>query len=113
MASGGLLAGDALFDHAHDVALLHDQELFAIDLDLGPGPFAKQHAVADFDVDGDELTRLVAATGAYGEDLALGGLFLRGVRNNDAARGLFLRIDALDDNPVVKRTKLHDFLLTC
>src|SRR5215471_7658944 len=52
-ASGGLLLGHALFDDAHDVALLHDQEIFAIDLDLGARPLAEQHAVADPDVDRD------------------------------------------------------------
>src|SRR2546429_4915266 len=31
VASGGLLSSDALFDDAHDVALLHDQELLAVD----------------------------------------------------------------------------------
>src|SRR5499427_4840636 len=111
VASGGLLAGDALFDDAHDVALLHDQELFAVDLDLGARPFAEQHPVADLDVDGDQLAGLVAAAGANRDDLALGGLFLGGVGDDDAAGGLLFGIDALDDNAVVKRTKLHDVLL--
>src|SRR6266566_192581 len=111
MASGGLLLGDALFDDAHDVALLHDQELFAVDLDLGARPFAEQHAVADLDVDRDQLAGLVAAAGANGRNLALGGLLLGGVGNDDAAGALFLGIDALDDDAVVKRTKLHDVLL--
>src|SRR6266478_33711 len=111
MASGGLLLGDALFDDAHDVALLHDQELFAVDLDLGARPFAEQHSVADLDVDRNELAGLVAAAGANRDHFALGGLFLGGVGNDDAAGGLLFGIDALDDNTVVKRTKLHDVLL--
>src|SRR6516164_9201827 len=112
MASGGLLLGDALLDDAHDVALLHDQELFAIDLDLGAGPLAEQHAVANLDVDRDELAVLVAATRPDCDDLALRGLFLRSVGNDDAAGGLFLGVHALDDDAVVKRTKLHAVLLT-
>src|ERR1044072_155232 len=111
-ASGRLLPGDALFDYAHDVALLHDQELFAVDLDLGAGPFAKQHPVADLDVDRDELAGLVAATRSYGDDLALGRFLFRRVGNDDAAGGLLFGIDALDDNAVVKRTKLHGVLLS-
>src|SRR6185437_8111785 len=52
---GGLLAGDArTFQHAHDVALFHDQQLLAVDLDLGARPFAEQHAVADLHVDRGE-----------------------------------------------------------
>jgi hypothetical protein len=29
-------------DHAHDVALLHDEDIRPIDLDLGAGPLAEQ-----------------------------------------------------------------------
>src|SRR5207245_9683419 len=94
-----------------DVALLQDQQLLAVDLGLGARPFAEQHPVANLDVDGDELAGLVAAAGANRDDLALGGLFLGGVGNDDAAGGLLFGIDALDDNAVVKRTKLHDVLL--
>ena len=80
-----LLLGHRLVEHAHDVGLLHDQELLAIDLDFGPRPLAEQHAVADLDVDWDKLASLVAAAGADSNDLALRGLFLGGVGNNDAA----------------------------
>src|SRR6185312_4808742 len=65
--SGGLLPGLVLglgFDqHPHDVALFHDEVLDTINLDLGAGPFAEQDAVADFDIDRDELAALVAAAG--------------------------------------------------
>src|SRR5262245_5960256 len=110
--SGGLLLGRALFDDAHDVGLLHDEELVAVDLDFRARPFAEQHAVADLDVDGDQLAGLVAAARTHRDDLALGGLFLGGVGNDDAAGGLLLGIDALDDDAVVKRTKLHGVLLS-
>src|SRR5438552_13225991 len=108
----GLPSGDRLVEHAHDVGLLHDQEFLAVDLDLGARPFAEQDAIADLDVDGDELAGLVAAARTDGDDLALGRLFLGGVRNDDAAGRLLLGIDALDDDAVVKRTKLHGVLLT-
>src|SRR6202011_4409087 len=63
-------------DHAHDVALLHDQEFLAIELDLGARPFAEQHAIADLEVDRDQLAGLVAAARADRRDFALRGLFL-------------------------------------
>src|SRR5262249_23309245 len=110
-ASGGLLSGDLLIEHAHDIGLLHDQEFLAVDLDLGARPFAEQHAVANLDVDGDELPILVAAAWADGDDLTLGGFFLGGVGADDATGRLILGIDALDDDAVVKRTKLHGILL--
>jgi len=59
-----------------------------------------------------EIAGLVAAAGADGDDLALGGLLLGGVGNDDAAGRLFLGIDALDDHAVVKRAKLHGILPT-
>src|SRR2546426_11852388 len=62
-------------------------------------------------VDRNELAGLVAAAGANLDHFALGGLFLGGIGNDDAAGGLLFGIDALDDNTVVKRTKLHDVLL--
>jgi hypothetical protein len=42
-----------------------------------------------------------------GDDLALLRLFLRGVGNDDPPRGLFLGVNALDDDTVVKRTEFH------
>ncbi len=77
-----------------------------------PDHFAEQHAVADPDIDRNELAGLVAAAGAHGDNLALRGLFLGGIGNDDAASGLFLGINALDDNAVVKRAKLHAVLLS-
>src|SRR6185312_15640599 len=105
---GGLLlrGGDAL-EHAHDVGLLHDQEILAVDLDLGARPLAEQHDVADLHVDRGELAALVAATRADGDDFALARLFLRSVRNDDATGSLLLGVDALDDDAVVKRAELH------
>src|SRR4029450_12983617 len=73
----------------------------------GARPFAEQHAVADLDVDGDELAALVAAAGPNGEDLALLRFLPGGVRNDYAASGLGLGIDALDDNAVVQRSEFH------
>src|SRR5215203_2563804 len=106
----GLLLGQRLVDHAHDVGLLHDQELLAVDLDLGARPFAEQHAVANLDVDWDELACFVAATRANSDDFTLGRLLLGGVGNDDAAGRLRLGVDALDDDAVVKRTELHGIL---
>src|SRR6185437_7067800 len=108
---GLLLGGDAALDDAHDIALLHDEEILAIDLHFGARPFAEQNGVADLEVDRNEFAGFIAATGADGDDLALARLFLRCVRDDDAAGSLFLGIDALDDDAVVKRTEFHENLL--
>jgi hypothetical protein len=71
-------AGAALLrEHAHDVALLHDQHLLAVDLDLGAGPLAEQNLVFWLQLQGNDPAVLAACTGADGDDLALLG-FLRG-----------------------------------
>ena len=70
--------------------LLHDQEILAVDLDLGARPLAEQDAVAGLDVERDELAALVAGAGADGDDLALLRLLLGGVGNDDAALRLLL-----------------------
>jgi len=103
-ALGGLLlGGSAAFDDAHDIGLLHDQEILAVDLHFSARPFAKQHRVADFQVDRDQLAALVAAARADGDDFALRGLLFGRVGNDDAASSFFFGINALDDDAVVKR----------
>ena len=55
--------------------------------DLGAAVLAVDDGVADLDVERDELAgRLGAAAGADGEDLALLGLLLGGVGDDEAAR---------------------------
>src|SRR6476469_3432460 len=103
----GLLAGDRLIEHAHDVALLHDEVIDAVDLDLGPGPFSKQHDLASLQIDGNQFAVIVAAPRTDGDALALGGFLLRRIWNDDPACTLFFGVDALDYNPIMKRTKLH------
>src|SRR5215813_12670749 len=104
----GLLGSN---QYAHDVGLLHDQEFLAVELDLGARPFAEQHAVTDLEVDRNQLAGLVAAAGADGNHLTLRGLFLGGVRNDDAALGLLFGVDALHYDAVVQRAEFgfgHD-----
>src|SRR4051794_10708994 len=101
------LLRDRLLDDAHDVALLHDQEILAIDAHLGAGPLAEENAVAGLHVERNDLAALVAGAGTGGDDLALLGLLLGGVGDDDAALRLLLGVDAADDNTVMKRTEFH------
>src|SRR5665213_2210916 len=78
------------FDDAHDVGFLHDDDILAVDLDLGARPFAEQHAVADFDVERMQRAILAARARADSDDLAFHRLFLGGVGDDDAARGLLV-----------------------
>src|ERR1700722_10283481 len=94
-----------LSQHAHDVAFLHDQQFFAVELDLGAGPFAEQDAIADLEVDRDQLASFIPPALTYLRDFALRGLFLGAVGNDDAALGLLLGIDTFDHDTVMQWAK--------
>ena len=98
--SGGFLLGGR-FEDAEDVALLHDQEIVAVDLHFAAGPLTKQHAIADFDVEGIDLARFVASTGTNSNNFALLRLFLGCVGDDDAPNLLFALFQALNDDAVV------------
>ena len=55
----------------------------------------------------NDLAAVVAGAGADGLDDALGGLFLGGVGDDDAASGFLFAVDAPDDHPVVQGTESH------
>src|SRR5579872_1697016 len=105
--SGFLLGGGRAFNHAHDVGLLHDQEILAVDLDFRARPLAEQDPFARLELDRRELAALVAATRAHCDDLALLRLFLYGVGNDDAAFRRILALEAADNDAVVQRTEFH------
>src|SRR5271169_3884948 len=90
LVSGGLLGGDRAFNHAHDVGLLHDQQLLAVDLDFRARPLTEQDTFARFEFDRREFAALVAGAGSDRDDLALLRLLFDGVGNDDAALRLVL-----------------------
>src|SRR5229473_2260420 len=101
-----LLRGTTL-DHAHDVGFLHDDEVLALELDLGARPLAEQHAVARLDVERVQRAVLAPRARADGDDLAFHRLFLGGVGDDDAARCLRILFDAADQDAVLQWTKFH------
>src|ERR1700722_203943 len=107
-ASGRLfLRGACALDHTHDVGLLHDQKVLAVDLDLGAGPFAEQHPVARFEFERDQLGAFVTGSWPARDDFALLRLLLDGVGDDDAALRLLLTFNATDDDAVVQWTEFH------
>src|SRR4029077_19881015 len=91
-----LLFGLGLDKYSHNVALLHYEILDIINFDLSARPFAEQNAIADLDVDRNELAALVAAARADGRYPALLRFLPGGVGNDYAAGALRLCLDALD-----------------
>src|SRR6185503_12284857 len=85
----------------------HDQELCAIDLDLGARPLAEQDAVAFLEVERDNLAILAASAGPYRNDLALLRFLGGGIGNEDAPGGLGFAVDAAQGHAIVEGTKFH------
>src|SRR5580700_8449677 len=111
ISRGFLGGGGGALDYAHDVGLLHDEELLAVDLDLSAAPLAKQDPVTGLEVERNELAAFVAGAGADSDDFALLRLLLSGVRNDDAALRLLLAFDATDDDAVMQGTEFHECFL--
>src|SRR5713226_5265412 len=89
-----------LRQHGQDFVFAEDQDLLAVDLDVGPGVLPEQDLVAHLDVQGDLGAVLQELAVPDGQDLALLGLLLGGVGNDDPALGRFLLLDAADDHAI-------------
>src|SRR6202008_515170 len=94
-------------DDPEDVAFLHDDQVFALDLHFGGRPFAEQDAVACLDVQRRPLAIVGASAGADGDDFAFLRLFLGGVGDDDPARGLLFGLDPADEDTIMKRPETH------
>jgi hypothetical protein len=96
-----------LADDPEDIVLAHDQIALAIDLDLGAAVFADEDFVALLDGEFDELAVVITLAGAEGNDFAFLGLFLGGVRNDDAAFFYFRLFERLDEDAIPEGTNVN------
>src|SRR4249919_3669026 len=94
-------------DDPEDVAFLHDDQVFTVDLHFGARPLAEQDLVAGLDVQRRDLAVIGAAAGTDGDDFAFLRLFLCRVRDDDPAGGLFISLDTADEDAVMKRPESH------
>src|SRR5665809_74858 len=113
MQMGWVVPATTYFSTMEDVARGQNQILLAVVLHLGAAVLAVDDLVADRDVERDALVPVLdKATGADRQDLALLGLFLGGVRDDQAGRGGLLRVERLDQDPVFERLDGNRHLLT-
>src|SRR5262249_56116743 len=84
-----------------------DQVVFCPAPDLGPAVLGEDDLVALRQVHLDELSVVVPAARADGEDAAALRLLLRGIRKHDAARRRFLLFEDFDDEAVTKWLPVH------
>jgi hypothetical protein len=92
----------SLFDHAHDVGFLHDEEVLAVDLDLGARPLAEQDRSPALTSSAWSLPCSSRAPGPTAMISPSMRLFLGGVGDDDAALGLLFLLEALDDDAVMQ-----------
>src|SRR5207249_2909661 len=100
-----------LRQHGQDFVFAEDQDLLAVDLDVGPGVLPEEDLVAHLDVQRELGAVFQDLAVSDGQDLALLGLLLRRVRDDDASLGGFPFLDAANQQTVVKRTHFHHGLL--
>src|SRR5258708_9246377 len=81
---------------------LHDDEVFAINLDFGAGILAEQDAVAVVNGQREGLALIVGAAFAGGDDFALLRLVFCRVGNDDAATSCRCLFHATDQNAVME-----------
>src|SRR6266536_579122 len=96
---------DLLVDDGEHVAGGEDQVVLAAVLDLGAAVLGVDDGVADLDVERHPGAVLEPAR-AHRDDLALLGLLLGGVGDDDARSGRLLALAGLDDDAVLERLKV-------
>src|SRR5947208_128008 len=95
-------------DHAEDVLLAHDEVFLAVELDLRARVLPEQDGLADLHADGHQLAVVVHLALADGDDLALLGLLLGGVRDDDPTLGLLGGFcESFHDDAILKWPDLH------
>src|SRR4051812_8144522 len=94
-------------NNAQNVAFLHDDEVFTVDLHLGARPFAEQDLVAGLDVQRSDLAVVSASARADRDNFAFLRLFLCGVGNDDPPGCLLLGLDTADEDTIMKWPETH------
>src|SRR5262245_18072299 len=94
--------------HREDVAAREDQQVLALDGDLGAAVLRVEDRLADADVERDQLAGVLGAlAGADSQDLALLRLLLGGVGDDQAGGGRLLGLVGLHDDAVIERLQGH------
>lgn len=98
----------ALFRDNNLLGIPEEMVLLIANLDRRATILRDQHAVAGLDTHGHALALLVEETGSDGEDLALVQLLDAGLREEDAAGGLGLGLNALHEDAVQQGDEVLD-----
>src|SRR3954447_13067958 len=97
----------SLGDLGQHVTCGQEQVLLAAVLDLGAAVLGVDDDIAFNDINRNPLTVVVVTTRSDGQDLALLGLLLGGVGDDDAGRGRRLGLIGLNEDLVLERLDVH------
>src|SRR5262245_20054526 len=94
-------------DDSEHVACGEDQILLTVVLDLSAAVLGVYDDVTDAHIHRDAGAGVIDPTRAHGQYLALLGLLLGGIRDDDAGRGRRLSLIGLYDDLVFERLDVH------
>ena len=94
-------------DNAHDVGLVHDKELFAIELHFRPRPFSEQNAIAGLHVERSHRSVFGSRPTAGGDDFTFLRFFLCGIGNDDPSRAAVFAFHPPHQHAVMQWPELH------
>src|SRR5690349_16173857 len=93
-------------DLRENVAFAHDLEFFAVDFDFRAAVLAEDHFVTDFHGELAAAARIQKLAWAGRHNLAALWLLLSSVRQHDAASRHLFSLERLDNNTIIKGTKV-------
>src|SRR3954469_22624757 len=105
------LLGARRDDLGEDIGLAQDQVVVRAQANLGAAVLREDDLVALCEIERDVVAALVAGARADGEDASSLRLLLRGVRQDDAARGGLFLLEGLDDQPITQWLQVHSAFL--
>ena len=97
---------ERLREHGQHFVLAEDEDVLALDADVGARILAEKDLVAHLHVEGDLGPVVEDLAVPDGQDLALLRLLLGRVGDDDAALGGLLLLDAANDQTIVQRAYL-------
>src|SRR3954452_14170446 len=98
-------------DLGENIGLAQDQVVVRAQANLGAAVLREDDLVALGEVERDIAASLVASAGTDGEDASPLRLLLRGVRQDDPARGGLFLLEGLDDQPITQWLQVHSAFL--
>src|SRR5690348_12103763 len=94
------------FDNRQNVGLAQDQQVLAVELELGAAILGEEHAVALFDFERDAVALVAHLALAGGDDGAFLGLLFGRIGDHNAALGDFLTLGGAYHDAVAYRANL-------